>query len=501
MATETTEPIPTVERSWFGRVIRYFRLRKRRSIALFLTFAHILGALTSVQAIMTTRTSQGAIAWAISLNTFPYVAVPAYWIFGRSKFEGYIKKRRGDEEKTNPVVSGFIAAADQAGLLASGHGDGKQMSERLTWIPATTGNQVELLRNGGEIFPSIFKGIDEAKSYILIQFYIVRDDVLGQQLKDRLIAASRRGVKVHFVYDEIGSYGLADQYMKELQQERIEILPFNTTKGISNRFQINFRNHRKIVVVDGTTAWVGGANIGDEYTSNHQDMMPLYDTAVRISGPAVQTIQVSFREDWLWASGRLLEMNWDARPAIGGEPMTVFCLPTGPADRFESCTLYFLQLINSAKTRLWIASPYFVPDEQIVSALKLAAMRGVDVRIIIPEKGDSRLSDLSSWAYVTSLMEVGVKLYRHQKGFMHQKVVLIDADRATVGTANFDNRSFRLNFEITMEIRSPQFATRVEEMLEADIENSRQVKVDELPKRGFLFNLGVRAASLLSPIQ
>lgn len=480
----------------------YVKRRKKRFLALLLTGAHVLGALTSVQAIMTTRTSQGATAWAISLNTFPYVAVPAYWVFGRSKFEGYEIKRRGNEEKSSPLIAGLTDFARKNAVLAPSQGqEGNRLLERLTRLPATTGNDVQLLRNGGAIFPSIFEGITQAQRYILVQFYTVRDDDLGRKLQQHLIDAAGRGVKIYFVYDEIGSHGLPDSYIDRLAKAGVQMIPFNSMKGTANRFQLNFRNHRKMVVCDGRVAWVGGANIGDEYTNGDPDLSPWHDAMLKISGPAVQPIQVSFWEDWLWASGDSIAMEWAPLPAPSGVSKQVLSIPSGPADQVETCTLYFLQMINSATKRLWIATPYFVPDEQMISALKLAALRGVDVRILVPEKSDSATVDLSGWAYVDRLGKVGVKMYRHQKGFMHQKVTLVDSSVATVGSANWDNRSFRLNFEMTMEVRDEAFAAEIATMLENDFADSRLVDPKEFEEKSFFFHFMVRASHLLSPIQ
>lgn len=480
---------------------RYVRKRKKRFLALLLTVAHAVGALTSVQAIMHTRTAQGATAWAIPLNTLPLLAVPAYWVFGSTKFDGYITKRRGAEERAHPLITGFIDHAKREGLVAPSRDDGgSRVAERLAKLPASTGNSVKLLRNGDAIFPSIFEGIQQAASYVLVQFYIVRDDDLGRQLQQHLLDAARRGVAVHFVYDEIGSHGLPRSYIDTLRQAGVQMLPFNTTKGLSNRFQLNFRNHRKIVITDGRTAWTGGANIGDEYVGSGSGKARSLDTMVKIEGPAVQTIQVSFWEDWLWASGKTLELEWTPRAAASSD-LQVLCVPSGPADPLETCTLYFLHLINSARERLWIASPYFIPDEQFISALELAALRGVEVRILIPDQADSVLVNLSGWAHVERLGKVGVRFYRHTKDFMHQKVALVDSELATVGSANLDNRSFRLNFEMTMEVRDPAFAAEVEAMLENDFAHARLVDPAEARGRGFLFRLKVRTAILLSPIQ
>ncbi|MCW1916300.1 cardiolipin synthase [Luteolibacter sp. GHJ8] len=481
---------------------RYVRMRRKRFVALFLFVAHTAGALTSVQALMNVRTAQGATAWVVALNTFPYVAVPAYWVFGRTKFQGYVSERRGSDTKSDSVVAGLRDRVQQAGYLGGARGNSSdRLLERLAKLPATTANDVQLLRNSEEIFPSIFEGIDQAKDYVLVQFYIVRDDELGQKLKDHLISARGRGVRVHFLYDEIGSYGMPDKYAAEMKKSGIEILPFNSMKGWNNRFQINFRNHRKLVVTDGRCAWTGGANIGDEYSGGDEDLSPWHDTMVKIQGPAVQTVQVSFFEDWIWASGNELALQWEPAASPAGGNQRVHYIPSGPADAVETCTLYFLQLIHSANRRLWIATPYFVPDEQFITALELAALRGVEVRILVTDQCDSQLVDLSGWAHVERLGALGVRFYRHGDGFMHQKVTLVDDDTATVGSANIDNRSFRLNFEGTVEVRDQAFATKVREMFERDFKKSRLVPVDEPTQRGFFFMLKVRAANLLSPIQ
>lgn len=484
------------------RAFSYVARRKKRFIALYVVLAHGLGALASVQAIMTTRTAQGATAWAVALNSIPTVAVPAYWVFGRTKFEGYISGRQGSDERSNSVVKELKERYETAGLgVAAGDGGSGRILERLTKLPATVGNEVQLLRNSDAIFPSIFAGIDKAKSYVLVQFYIVRDDELGKQLKDHLLAAAKRGVRVHFLYDEIGSYGLPSEYRSELTKAGIQIMAFNSMKGWNNRFQVNFRNHRKMVVVDGRTAWTGGANIGDEYSGGDKDLSPWHDAMIRVAGPAVQAIQLSFLEDWIWSSDGLIDLEWVPERAASGAGQKVHCIASGPADTIETYTLYFLNLVQSAKSRLWIATPYFVPDEQIVSALELAALRGVEVRILVTDKCDSPVVDLSGWAFVERLGRVGVRFYRHTEGFMHQKITLVDSSVATVGSANIDNRSFRLNFELTVQVEDPAFASEVEGMFKKDFEKSRLVGLKEPTERGTAFQIKVRAANLLSPIQ
>lgn len=488
--------------SLLSRLRAFCRRRRRRIISGLVAFAHTAGALTSIEAIMETRTSQGAVAWALSLNLFPYAAVPAYWIFGHTEMEGYVVARRSSAAKFQEVGGRLKSSLDAGELRSEVEKPMGRMLEALAGLSFTRGNDVELLIDGKQAFESMFEAIDAAESYILIQFYIVRDDGLGRKLKDKLVAKAKAGVRVYFIYDEIGSLKLGDAYIRELSDAGVRITSFSTGQRDGRKFQLNFRNHRKMVVVDGKTGFTGGFNLGDEYIGSHPTLGQWRDTQIRVGGPAATMLQVSFGEDWNWATGEVLnDLDWEARRSGSGGDAVTLCLPTGPADTLESCALFFLAVINSAEKRLWIASPYFVPDEQIIAALQLASLRGVDVRLLIPEKPDSKLVYYSSYSYLEDVRGTGIKIYRYQKGFMHQKVVLMDEDFASVGSANFDNRSFRLNFEITMAVKDRPFVKDVATMLEQDFENSRLMTSDDLDKKSFLFRFSSRVSRLLAPVQ
>jgi cardiolipin synthase len=469
-------------------------------IAVIASIMHVLGVLSAIKAIMESRTPQGAIAWALGLVTFPYIAVPAYWVFGRSKFKGFVKLLREDKAETGRMTREYIDQLKEQKLILSPDRQQANPVEKLANLPFTVGNEAELLIDGEATFDSIFKGIDRAQHYILVQFYIVKADGLGNELKDRMIKRAKDGVRVYFLYDEIGSMGLPDQYVSDLLSAGVKAHKFNTTKGRTNRFQVNFRNHRKIVVVDGYEAWVGGHNVGDEYLGKGA-IGKWRDTHVRVAGPAAQSIQISFVEDYHWAADEMLNLNWVPEKSTTHKPVAALALPSGPADEFETCTLLFMKAIQSAKTRLWIASPYFVPDEQFITALHLAVLRGVDVRILIPRKTDNPLVNLTHWAYIKDLKRIGVTLFWFEKGFLHQKVVLVDDDMATIGTANFDNRSFRLNFEITLLVVDKEFGEGVSRMLEEDFKGSPEILDEEFKSKGVGFRFLVRAAQLTAPIQ
>src|SRR6266852_5365932 len=450
----------------------------------------LLGILSAIRAVMDARTPQGAIAWAIALIAFPYIALPLFWIFGKRKFEGYVIERRSAISEASPIAKQVHQALVERGLLVRTEHARELPFERLAKLPFTTGNDAELLIDGEATFASIFSGIERARDYLLVQFYIFRDDQIGRQLQERLIERARAGVRVYFLYDEIGSHDLSKRFLTRLRDAGIHVRSFHTVGGRANRFQINFRNHRKIVVVDGRDAWVGGLNVGDEYLGRDSKIGPWRDTHLHVQGPVVQAVQVAFLEDWHWAADELLQLNWDPRAA-----------PSGAADALETCTLFFVAAINAATSRLWIASPYFVPDEQFITAVQLAALRGVEVRVLVPKNSDNVLVGLSIWSYLDALEQVGVKFYQFRSGFMHQKVTLIDEQYCTIGTANFDNRSFRLNFEITMGVSDGPLASQVSAMLEADFANAERITAADLRARSFAFRFAVRAARLASPVQ
>ncbi|GEN22115.1 cardiolipin synthase A [Halomonas cupida] len=467
-------------------------------LGLMIFLVHVGGALSAVLALMSSRTSQGAIAWIISLVTMPYLALPAYWIFGRPRFYGYVSARGQRDTVLRRVLQQYRDRFDSH-VVDSDDPD-VRVVEQLAMMPMTSGNQTELLIDGEATFDSLFAGIDSARSYILIQFFIVRDDALGRRLKKHLIGAAGRGVRVHFLYDEIGSRQLGEGYLKDLRLSGIGVSAFHSSRGWRNRFQLNFRNHRKILVVDGEQGWLGGLNVGIEYLGQSERHGAWRDTHLKLMGPGVLGLQEAFWEDWHWATGSMLNLSW--QPWVAHEQgRNVAIVPSGPADPQETASLLIQHQIHSARERLWVTSPYFVPDEGVQDALRLAAMRGVDVRIMIPERPDHLLVFLSAFAFLPAMLKAGIRVYRYLPGFLHQKVMLIDDQAASVGTVNLDNRSFRLNFEITALVADRAFAAEVANMLEADLAHCREVTLQELRSRSLWRKLISRGAYLLAPVQ
>ena len=461
---------------------------------------YLIGVATAVDAVMTSRTPQGATAWIFALVAFPGLAVPLYWIVGRFGFKDYLEALADYDDDIEQTLCRRLDGPPFTPEPAEGRDVGeRQAFDRLGTIPFSCGNAARLLVDGDATFEALFAAIDRAEHYVLAQFYIVHDDRIGRDFQDRLLRAAARGVSVRFLYDAVGSMGLGRRYLRTLRAGGVEVASFTGPRNWLKKLRLNFRNHRKIVVVDGREAFVGGFNVGDEYLGRDESIGPWRDTHLAVEGPAVQALQLSFSKDWYYARREsLAELVWE--PQAAPADTTALVLASGPADAVETCGLLYTHAIESAEERLWIATPYFVPDGRVLGALELAALRGADVRVLVPRKSDSLFFRFAPFAYLEEVTRVGVKVYLYEEGFMHQKVLLVDRDFATVGTANFDNRSFRLNFETTVVVQNAAFCDDVAAMLEADFARATPVPLETLEGASFWFRFAAGVTRLLAPV-
>jgi cardiolipin synthase len=459
----------------------------------------LIGLLHVLHALMHVRTSQGTIAWVISLVTFPYLAIPLYWLVGRSRFSGYVRGRRAGDERLRKLAESMHRRLRRYEIDIPDEDAFARAAMMLGGLPFTRDNALELLIDGEQMFERLFREMQKAQKYLCVNFFIVKNDKIGTRFQQALIERARAGVKVWFLFDEIGSHKLPRRYLKALRDAGVECHSFGINRHWWSRLQVNFRNHRKIVVIDGKTAFLGGLNVGDEYLGRDVRFGAWRDTHLQMKGPAVQAVQMVFLEDWFWATETVPDLRWTTRPQNANQVAAV--IPTGPADPADSWQLVVAEAANSSRQRLWITSPYFVPDEGVLTALQAAAIRGVDVRILLPERPDHLLVWLSAFSYYEQSIPYGVKLFHYHRGFLHQKVMLIDERLAAVGTANLDNRSFRLNFEITAFSPDRGFVDEVARMLVEDFSDAREARVEDFTGRSFLFRAACRAARLLAPIQ
>ena len=466
-------------------------------ILTILTFAfYALAIVCALREVMVSRTSQGSIAWLLSLALLPFPTVIIYLIVGWKHFDDYglaqtrvLRTARAGRGRGIPLADG-------------GAGKAWPVLTSVAQLPFLAGNNVSLLIDGDATFDSIFEGIDRARSYLLVQFYIVRDDALGQRLAEKLIARARDGISIRLLYDDVGSNGLPHAYVQRLRDAGIKVSGFNHRHPFLRFYgptRINYRNHRKIVVADGREAWVGGHNVGVEYLGQDKRFGRWRDTQVHVEGPAALACALVFREDWEWATGEELPAILpDNVPTPGDQ--SVLAMATGPADQLEDCAIAFTDVIARAKRRLWIVSPYFVPDLDVRTALYAAVLRGVEVRVLLPHKPDHLLVWHASNAHANAMVMHDVEIYRYQDGFLHEKVILVDDEITGVGTVNFDNRSFAINFELTLWFTSPQMISDVEAMLSTDFANAvRTTRAEVLAIPVYRRFVG-QAAKLLSPV-
>ncbi|MFY0659096.1 MAG: cardiolipin synthase [Shimia sp.] len=463
-------------------------------LAIFFVLLEVTAVIMAWRAIQHSRTSQGAVGWAIFLIAAPYISVPAYAFLGHHKFAHYVTGRRDSEEVIERIKEVREALRPQTTPAFP-----TKALEAISDLPVTRGNAMELLIDGEETFDAIFAAIDAAETYVLVQFYIIHDDGLGRGLQRHLVAAAQRGVTVRVLYDPVGSHRLRHDYRQTLRDAGVEIVEPSQMRVPKNRFQLNFRNHRKTVVVDGTTAFTGGLNVGDEYLGRSPRFGAWRDTHVRLKGPVVSQLQLIFAEDWHWTTDENLlpTLNWQS--GMAEEDMPGLIVPTGPGDTQETGALFFFSALANAKERVWIASPYFVPDMDILTAIKHAALKGVDVRILVPDNIDHKVVWLAAFAYFDEVREAGAQIWRYTDGFMHQKAVLVDDSLAAVGTTNMDTRSFILNFETMAVVFDSRAADDLEDMFKTDF--ARSFRLDKpLSEQPLAIRIGAPITRLFSPL-
>ncbi|WP_425514505.1 cardiolipin synthase [Collimonas antrihumi] len=464
-------------------------------IPIVVLLLHVAGVVAAIHALMHTRTPQGAVAWVFGLVLLPYFTLLPYLFLGSKRFTGYAELHHSRlarlRQLDDPVQ--LALSAEYPPHVGSQR---YQAISKMLGVPFLSGHRLRLLVNGAASFEAMFAAIADAEHYVLVQFFIIHDDELGRRLQAALLERAAAGVSVHVLYDGVGSHDLPATYSEILRAGGVHIHRFATRRW-RNRFQLNFRNHRKVVVVDGWRGFVGGLNVGEEYLGHKPPLAPWRDTHMELQGPAVADLQLAFDENWQWITGQPLTLL-PPRPS-GGEATSLIAA-TGPADAQETCSLLFVQAIHAARHRLWLTTPYLVPDSAVNAALQLAVFRGVDVRILIPSIPDHRTVFLASTLYAHESVRAGIRVFRYQPGFTHQKVMLIDDDTASVGSMNLDNRSLRLNFEITALNIDTAFAAEVEQMLAIDFEQAVEIGGSDYNRLRYSYRVLIHVARLLSPV-
>lgn len=364
----------------------------------------------------------------------------------------------------------------------------------------TTGNTLHLLKDGQQTFDHIFEAIEKARHHIHLEYYIFADDKIGNQLKALLIKKRQQGIEVRIIVDDVGSWGLTRKFFHELQTNNIEIYPFMEVRFPRFTSRVNYRNHRKIIVIDGKMGFIGGINIADRYIEGLKGLGHWRDTHLQIEGDAATTLQVIFAADWYFITKENLYGNNYFPPLTDAPGIPVQVSASGPDYSWKSIEQAFFAAITSARKKIYIVTPYLMPPPELKTALKTAALSQIDVRIIIPEKSDASISKWCSFAYVEELLEAGVRIFLYQKGFIHSKYLLVDDCISSVGTSNFDFRSFETNFEANAFIYQKEFTSKVEQHFLSDLQQCREVKYREWRKRPTLDKIRESLAYIVSPM-
>lgn len=370
--------------------------------------------------------------------------------------------------------------------------------------PLTSKNAVKLLVNGENKFPEVLQAIQNAKHHIHIEYYIYEDDEIGSVLADAMITKAKEGVKVRFIYDDFGSRDIRKKLVPKLIENGIEAYPFLKVHFMLLANRLNYRNHRKIIVIDGYTSFVGGINVSDRYINSNKEQLYWRDTHLRIDGPGTQYLQYLFLCDWNFCSDSTLQPDiyfFPSRPkTVAEENKVVQIAASGPDS--ESPTILFstLQAINLATKEILISSPYFIPGESLLDALTISSLSGIAVKLLVPGKSDSILVNSAARSYYNDLLKAGVEIYQYQKGFLHAKTMVTDKKVAIVGTANMDFRSFDLNFEVNAIVYDTEIATELTDIFYNDLKDAVKIDPTIWADRPLYRQLLEKAARLLSPL-
>ncbi len=461
------------------------------------TVVSVWALVMGVMIVLERRSAAATIAWLLALVFLPIVGLVVYRLIGPQRLERKKLRRISGRRVVEHAMSalGEIQAHSRDDLQLA------LVPVRLGEAPPMRADRVEVYLDGVSAFRAIADAIDQARHHVHLEYYIWEPDQIGRRLRDQLVERARAGVEVRMILDGTGCNNLRRGFLRPLRDAGVEVAWFNPVSlRRLRRRRADFRTHRKIVVCDGRVGFTGGMNVTDVHLA---DLCPTWwrDTHVGVEGSAVLSMQRVFMEDWLFTNGALPDFAPAYFPAhdLGGDHIVQFVASGPDSDAFAVHKLLFAAL-SQARHRVWATTPYFVPDEPILAALVSAALRGVDVRLLVPRKGDSRLVDLAARSYFPELLAAGVRVFEYEARFIHAKTLVVDGDIAIIGTANLDNRSFRLNFELAAVVYGDRTAAILEDAFRADLASSRETTAADLERVPFRRRLGCSWARLVSPL-
>lgn len=453
---------------------------------------------------MEKRDISAAWAWLFVMLLLPGIGFIIYLFFGwklnqRQIFDLKAQKRLGisdmaEYQKRNPKNKPTLDTNLENDLV--------QMFLNTDNAILTTKNDLKIFTDGHEKFNSLFEDLKKAKHHINIEYFTIYDDQLGKKLRKILVQKAREGVQVRVLYDLFGSKGSKQKFFKELIQAGGEVTPFMKSKLGYYSFRINFRNHRKIVVIDGSVGYIGGFNIGDQYLGRNKRFGNWRDTHLRLEGSVVLQLQGRFFMDWNASAKRQkVQFSLDYFPQSNVQnniPMQI--VSSGPENDVQKIKQGYIKMIMGAKHSIWIETPYFIPDDALMEALLIAIRSGIEVRIVIPQMPDHPFVYRATEYYVQQLLKAGARIYSYQNGFMHAKTIVVDNMITSVGSANWDIRSFKLNFEANAFMYDPKVAEQIIATIKNDLKDARELDEEYFKQQSSWKKFRQLASRLISPI-
>ena len=467
------------------------------NILLVLYFLTVLAVIVVV--LGENRNPVKSMAWVLVLVLLPVLGLVIYLIFGRSlKGMGLISRSDLRELRRlndySEVVDMDFELSDTSRQLIT-------LVNKLTVPHLFVGDEVKVFTTGADKFESLLDDIEQAQDYIHVQYFIIEHDGVGQRLVDALMRKARQGVHVRVLYDYVGSFYTRSSKLKKMREAGIEVHPFLEVSLANVAFRINWRNHRKIVVIDGRVGYVGGMNIADRYVTGDKKWKAWRDTHLRITGESVAALQSSFAVDWNFKTRRLLTsatMHYSEPPANNDHLIQM--MSSGPTNRWNNISLVFFKAITLARHSIYIQTPYFLPSDALLKALQSAALSGVDVRLMIPRQPDSVMLRLATGSYLKEIMLSGIKVYFYEPTVLHAKVVIVDDEFVTTGSTNFDFRSFEHNFEFNALVYSKELNKTMRATFEDDIQQCTRLSMGKWKQRPLLQKALESVVRLISPI-
>lgn len=443
------------------------------------------------------------LAWLLTIFTIPVGGILLYWMIGRNRrkyswkdlqedkaIKDYLEIIAHEQRLKQPIIENSLISNKLSNLI-----------EKNSGFKATGENEVVLLKNGKATFDAIFKALEASNRYIYLLYYIFEEGELAKRLMTLFREKIKKGVKVKIIYDGVGSYSLSKKYLKELKSIGVETYPFLPFRWGRFLSSINYRNHRKIIIVDGEVAFTGGINISDKYLKGDLVLGNWHDMHLQLKGPSVLDLQVVFAIDWFLVSGDKSELGVKLPPIHQQRGNKIVQIVYGgPDDYFSPIGQAYFSLINNAEKYIYITNPYVIPGTAILKALEVAANSGVDVRLLVSEKADSILVQWSVRSYFESLLRAGVKIYLFPDGFLHSKIIVSDDEVVSVGTANMDIRSFEQNYEVNAMVYNRETAELLKQEFLQEVDQSILVEYDTFKDRFYMDKLKEGFAKVFSPL-